>query len=196
MPMNTSKEHELFTKALSEVETHQKTLNEVYRSTVGLVNDIKNQSRKYMEQVSNIEEGLFDDDGDLDQQVQENINKLSKNIEQFNGEINDHCKRFNKEIVAMVEKLKEAIELYKEGKGSLTKLLESRKVLLYLDLSIRKFKSKINSLQLMNNALFSFSREMKSIQKDYKGNLVCVSTEMTEAIENCDKLILEIESNA
>lgn len=194
--MNTSKEHELFTKALSQVEVHQKSLNEVYRSTVGLVNDIKNRSRKYMEQISDIEEGLFEDDVNLDQQVQENIRKLTENIEQFNGEINDYCMRFNKEIHAMIEKLKDAISLYKEGKGSLTKLLEARKVLLYLDVSIRKFKNKINSLQLMNNALFSFSQDMKHIQEDYKCNLTSVSTEMTEAVEKCDELIQEIESNA
>ncbi|MEX2380323.1 MAG: hypothetical protein WD530_06250 [Vicingaceae bacterium] len=194
--MENSKEDELFAETLSHVEVHQKSLNEVYRATVGLVNDIKNRSRRYMEQVSDVEEGLFEDDGSLDQQVQENIDKLTKNIEQFNGEINDYCKRFNKEIRAMVEKLRNAIDLYKEGKGSLSKLLEARKVLLYLDVSIRKFKNKINSLQLMNNALFSFSQEMKHIQEDYKGNLVSVSTEMTEAIESCNELIQEIESNA
>lgn len=194
--MENSKEDELFMETLSHVEEHQKSLNEVYRATVGLVNDIKNRSRKYMEQVSDVEEGLFEDDGSLDQQVQENIDKLTKNIEQFNGEINEYCKRFNKEIRAMVKKLKNAIDLYKEGKGSLSKLLEARKVLLYLDVSIRKFKNKINSLQLMNNALFSFSQEMKHIQEDYKGNLISVSTEMTEAIESCNELIQEIESNA
>jgi len=149
-----------------------------------------------MEQVSDIEEGLFEDNENLDQQVEENIDNLSRDIHQFNEVILDHCNRFGKEIRAMVKKLKEAIKLYKEGKGSLTKLLEARKVLLYLDVSIRKFKNKINSLQLMNNALFSFSQEMKHIQEDYKVNLLSVSTEMTEAIECCNELILEIESNA
>lgn len=194
--MSISKEHELFTNALSQVKHHQEALNDVYRSTVGIVNDLKNRSRKYMEQVSDVEEGLLKDDEGIDKQVQENVKKLTMNIEKFNQEIDGYCKEFNKEIYAMNERLKEAISLYKEGKGSLTKLLEARKVLLYLDVSIRKFKNKINSLQLMNNALFSFSQEMKGIKKEYKHKLIGVSTEMTEAIESCHDLIKQIESNA
>lgn len=192
--MTEAKEDLNFNELLVSAEEHQKALNSVYKSTVNLVNDIKNRSRRYMQQVADIEEGLLDGQTQSVEEIQENINKLTQNIKKFNDSIGEHLDKFSEELCKMIESLNQAMDVHLEGKGSLTELLKVRRSLLYLDLIIRKFKNKIVSLQLMNNVLFSFSQEMKLIQDSYKSNLITINTEMTEALEQCDGLIHRIES--
>lgn len=192
--MTEAKENSNFNELLTRAEEHQKALNSVYKSTVNLVNEIKNRSRRYMQQVADIEEGLLDGQTQSEEETQENIEKLTRNIEKFNDSIGDHIDQFSEELCKMIKTLDQAMDLHLEGEGSLTELLKVRRTLLYLDLIIRKFKNKVVSLQLMNNALFSFSQEMKYIQDAYKSNLVTINTEMTEALEQCDGLIHRIES--
>lgn len=191
--MNQDRVNINFDQLLEKAEVHQKALNSVYKSTVQLVNEIKNRSRRYMLQVSDIEEGLVNDVKQSDESIEENIKKLALNIEKFNKSIGDYVSEFSDELCQMIEALNQAMDLHIEGKGSLTKLLKVRRTLLYLDLLIRKFKNKIVSLQLMNNALFSFSMEMKNIQDAYKSNLITINTEMTAALEHCDGIIQRIE---
>ena len=191
--MSSQKDEKDFDQLLEKAEVHQKALNSVYKSTVQLVNEIKNRSRRYMLQVSDIEEGLVDDVKQSDESIEENIKKLALNIEKFNKSIGDYVSEFSDELCQMIEALNQAMDLHLKGKGSLTKLLKVRRTLLYLDLLIRKFKNKIVSLQLMNNALFSFSMEMKNIKDAYKSNLITINTEMTAALEHCDGIIQRIE---
>lgn len=191
--MSLRKDEKDFNQLLEKAESHQQALNDVYKSTVKLVNEIKNRSRRYMHQVSDIEEGLVENSNQTDESIQENIKKLAQNIEKFNNSIGDYINEFSEELGQMIEALNQAMDLHINGKGSLNKLLKVRRTLLYLDLLIRKFKNKIVSLQLMNNALFSFSMEMKSIQDAYKSNLITINTEMTAALEHCDGIIQRIE---
>ena len=190
--MSEEKE-DVFNQNLARAREHQKALNKIYRSTIGLVNDIKNQSKKYMEQVADIDGGLEDDPKETEKIIQDNIGELSKNIEQFNSEIGEHCDNFNQEINEMIDHLKSAARAYSSKKGQLSEFLKVRRELLYLEALIRKFKNKILSLQLMNNVLFSFSQEMKHVKDAYKSNLVNVSSEMTEAKELCIEMVDEIE---
>jgi prefoldin subunit 5 len=146
-----------------------------------------------MEQVADIDSGLEEDPKETEKVIQDNIAKLSKNIDRFNREIGDYSDDFNREMHEMIDHLKAAAKLYDAEKGQLTDFLKVRRELMYLEALIRKFKSKIMSLQLMNNVLFSFSQEMKNVKDAYKSNLVNVSSEMTEAKDLCTDMIGDIE---
>lgn len=177
---------------IKDAQSAQQKLNELYRSSIGLVDSLKTRSYKYMNQVSDIEDGLLDPDNDL-KSMETNITALSKDIKQFNESIEKQIDGFSKEIRRLTKKYEEACDAYQGEKGELSTLLDARKRLLYLDIVIRKFRSKITSLQQMNNILFSFSEELKQIKKDYKRNLILVNSELANSLELCSETIKKIE---
>lgn len=181
-----------FVEQINEAKKAQLQLNKLYKSTINLIDRLKNRSRKYMNQVSNIEDGLLDPDEDL-KAMELNINALSSDIKAFNDSIEKQINGFSKEIKSLTRMYQEACKAYKGEKGELSTILEARKRLLYLDAVIRKFRLKINSLQQMNNILFSFSEELKRVKSDYKRNLIMVNSELAVSLDLCDETIRVIE---
>ena len=171
---------------------HQKTLNGIYKANVGLVNNIKTLSKYYMDQLADVDSGLEVEAGM--KKVNENLKELVAGITNFNQKIEKSCEDFTDEIEKLFDCYEQAAELYEAKEGELTNFLTTRRELLYLEVLINKFKLKINSLQLMNNALFSFSNEFKGVKDAYKSNLITISTVMQQASENCRNIILKIES--
>ncbi len=83
---------------------------------------------------------------------------------------------------------------YDAKEGELSSLLGVRKKMLFLILLVRKFKQKIVSLQLLNQALLSLSPEMSEAKLHFKSNLVFVNSSMSAAIEATEHLVNQIES--
>jgi len=181
-----------FTEQVDQAKEAQLQLNKLYKSTISLIDSLKNRSRKYMNQVSNIEDGLLDPENDL-KSMEENIKALSRDIKMFNESIEKQIMGFSREIKDLTKTYQEACNFYKGEKGELSTILEARKRLLYLDAVIRKFRHKINSLQQMNNILFSFSEELKKVKMDYKRNLILVNSELATSLELCYETIRKIE---
>jgi hypothetical protein len=184
---------DVFQQAINEAFKSQKKLSNIQKQTVGLINELKTRSKNYMEQVANIEDGLEEDPTETEAQIQENIEKLTANIKVFNREIGERSNRFGEELQKMIHQIEQALELYEGRSGELSSLLKCRRSLLFFDIFVRKFKSKIQSLQLMNNALFAFSQEMKGVKEAYRSNLINGSTLMTHALEECESIIHRIE---
>lgn len=191
--MTEPKEFDAFRKSFVVISKNQATLRIIYDETIGLVNDIAKRSKTYMLQISDIEDGLFNDEGDTKNTLTKNLKSLTSDIHQFNSKIGIARKSFNEAIYLMIEELKVAIMLVSEEKGNKNELKRARRVLRYLDALIRRFKVRINQLQLMNNILFIFSQEMKLIQDEYKQNLRTVNAEMSSALEQCDIIVKEID---
>jgi len=181
-----------FVDQINEAKRAQLQLNKLYKSTINLIDSLKNRSRKYMNQVSNIEDGLLEPDEDF-KAMEQNIKALGSDISEFNESIEKQINGFSKEIKALTKMYKDACLSYSGEKGELSAILEARKRLLYLDAVIRKFRHKINSLQQMNNILFSFSEELKRVKKDYKRNLILVNSELAISLEDCAETIRKIE---
>ncbi|MEQ8623983.1 MAG: hypothetical protein RJQ00_03980 [Vicingaceae bacterium] len=181
-----------FNHFIEKGKKHQKTLNEIYKANVGLVNNIKTLSKYYMDQLANVDSGLDVKEGM--KKVNENLKELVSGIANFNQKIEKSCEDFTDEIEKLFDSYDQAAELYQAKEGELTSFLTTRREILYLEALIIKFKLKINSLQLMNNALFSFSSEFKDVKDAYKSNLITISTVMQQASESCRNLILKIES--
>lgn len=181
-----------FVEQINEAKKAQLQLNQLYKSTANLIDSLKNRSRKYMNQVSNIEDGLLNPDEDM-KSMEKNIKALSQDIKAFNASIEQQINGFSKEIKELTKMYQDACKEYKGEKGELSTILEARKRLLYLDAVIRKFRLKINSLQQMNNILFSFSEELKKIKSEYKKNLILVNSELATSLDLCDETIREIE---
>ncbi|MEQ8909918.1 MAG: hypothetical protein RIC95_12035 [Vicingaceae bacterium] len=182
-----------FKTKLETARQHQKALNQIYKATVGLVNDLKNRSKKYMVQVADIDQGFSNSPEKDQEQIEKNVNQLTDNIKVFNAEIGERGNHFSTELSDYIEYIDQALALYKGEKGELSDLLRIRRELLFLEALLRKFKSKISSLQLMNNALFAFSQEMRGVKEAYRSNLINVSTLITQAMEDCQERIERIE---
>lgn len=183
-----------FHTRIAQSRKHQKALYAIYKSTIGLVNELKIRSKKYMGQVADIDQGFSNDLTSTQEQINKNVKKLTENIATFNLQIGEKSEEFSNELNAYLDHLDSAIKFYAGKEGELSDLLKSRRELLFLEALLRKFKIKINSLQLMNNALFSFSQEMKAVKDAYKSNLINVSTLITQALEECLSRIEKIEN--
>ena len=181
-----------FDHFIDKGKNHQQTLNSIYKANVGLVNTIKTLSKYYMNQLANVDSGL-DAEGGLNK-VNENLEQLVTGISNFNEQIGESCENFTDEIEKLIDTYELAAKKYNAKEGELTVFLTTRRELLYLEALIIKFKLKINSLQLMNNALFSFSAEFKDVKDSYKSNLITISTAMQQASEGCREIIKKIEN--
>lgn len=181
-----------FDHLIDKGKKHQQALRDIYEANVGLVNNIKTLSKYYMNQLANVDSGL-EADGGLEK-VDENLKQLISGISSFNDKIGDSCEDFTDEIEKLIDNYELAAKKYNAQAGQLSAFLSARKELLYLEALIIKFKMKVNSLQLMNNALFSFSTEFKDSKEAYKSNLITVSTAMQQAIESCREVIKKIEN--
>lgn len=192
--MSRTIDTDTFKQHLKEISQHQRTLMQIYSETIGLVDQVAFYSKSHMEQISDIEEGLFDTHDVSKEILQNNLSKLTENIKAFNAKINSARRRFNEAILKMIESLEVAIVLAESENKIKEELMQTRKVLMYLNALIRKFKAKIVQLQLMSNILFSISQEMRAIQDEYKTNLNCVNTEMAVAIEKCREIVKRIDA--
>lgn len=173
----------------------QSELFEVYKSSIGLINDLKNRSRKYMSLLSDIEGGSLGVKS-TDDNLKSNVVDLAASIDSFNSEIGVRCDDFSQIFDRMTKAYNGAIGRYDAAKDELSKLIETRKQLIFLRALIRKYKHKINSLQLMNNALLSLSNDLENAKDAYKSNLVQLSTVMTSAVEDADSLIEAIDEKS
>lgn len=180
-----------FEKTITEATEALGRLNKLYRKTIGLVDSLKSRSIKYMNQVSNIEDGL--ENATDEDTFQKNIDALTRDIREFNSVISKRSKEFSQEIQLIMQMYQDACDEYKGEKGEMSDLLNARKRLLYLDVVIRKFRSKISSLQQMNNVLFSFSEELRSVRKEYSDNLIMINSELALSMEKCGETIKKIE---
>ncbi|NOG58266.1 MAG: hypothetical protein HND54_11075 [Bacteroidetes bacterium] len=171
----------------------QLELFEVYKSSIGLINELKNRSKVYMNMLSDIEDGLLSSNNG-ENSIESNLARLTKNIQTFNEIIGDKSEAFTEIFDKMHQLYDQAISIFQGAEGELTKLIEARKQLLFLVALIRKYKYKINSLQLMNNALMSLSSDLDKAKDAYKSNLIQLSTAMTSAIEDVDDLVDKIEN--
>ncbi len=182
-----------FMDYIQQGSTCQSNLFEVYKNSIGLINDLKNRSKNYMTLLSDIEDGLMGNtDSDID--IDTNLIKLTNSINSFNLEIGEKCNSFVKYFDQMVEVYDKAISRYEAKEGQLTRLIETRKHILFLKALIRKYKFKISSLQLMNNALLTLSNDLEDAKDAYKSNLIQLSTAMTSAIEDAEELLESIDN--
>lgn len=182
-----------FHNHIEEAKEAQARLNDLYRNTIGLIDSLKNRSKKYMNQVSYIEDGLAGEKPNVET-MEQNIEALANDISEFNRVIRQTINNFGVEIEKIIENYSAICKLYQGDKGELSMLLNGRKRLLFLDIMIRKFRSKINSLQQMNNILFSFSKELKKTKEEYRQNLILVNSELANSLEYCTTILREIES--
>ena len=182
-----------FMDYIQQGSTCQSNLFEVYKNSIGLINDLKNRSKNYMTLLSDIEDGLMGNtDSDID--IDTNLIKLTNSINSFNLEIGEKCNSFVKYFDQMVEVYDKAISMYEAKEGQLTRLIEKRKQILFLKALIRKYKFKISRLQLMNNALLTLSNDLEDAKDAYKSNLIQLSTAMTSAIEDAEELLESIDN--
>lgn len=183
---------EIFEQTTRSGENYQAELFDIYKSSIGLINDLRKRSKQYMNLLSDIEGGLST--GGETENIESTLALLTKDIQSFNEIIGDKCDAFSKASEDMLLQYAEACNNYEAKEGQLSKLLEIRKQLLFILALIRKYKYKINSLQLMNNILFSLSADLKEAKDAYKSNLIYISTAMTYVIEQMEHRVLEIEN--
>lgn len=181
-----------FIAHLEKARDAQSRLNDLYRDTIGLIDSLKNRSKKFMNQIANIEDGLVEaaEEGKL---IDGNVNELTKDIAKFNEVIKPKVDKFKDEIDLIMDNINKALNHYEGEKGQLTGLLNARKRLLYLDITIRKIRAKVNSLQQMNNILFSFSEMFRHLKEEYKHNLSLVNTELAGTLEDCDNTLRKLD---
>jgi len=180
-----------FENKINEFNEHLIALKRIYKSQIGLINSLKEQSKNCMNQMSSFEDvGLG---SSQDTSLDKEIKTLSNGIETFNSEIGYSNIEFDAIIEKMISCLNIAIDNYSAEKGQMTKMLEVRKQMLYLDALIQKVKLKISSLLLMNNALLALSPEIIKLKDEYRSNLISINTSMLSADEECRKIIVKIE---
>lgn len=184
---------EPFKTALNSYHLSLDKLSQLQKKAVLKINELKLQSKIYMEQVADIDNGFNDFQASAKNSMQENIAKLTQNIIEFNLQIGQQQDDFSSAIANLLSDLDNLLAHYKGLEGELKELERCRKSLLFVELSIRKYKAKIQSLQLMNNALFSFSQEIQEAKAAYKSNLINVSTLLTQVLEDCHLKILELK---
>ena len=182
-----------FKEALKSSQLSLQQLSKLQKEAVLRINELKSQSKAYMEQVANLDDGFEDSAKGNQEAFDENIAKLTENIVLFNQQIGQQQEAFSSVISKLLDDLDELSKHYQGLKGEMTDLMKCRKSLLFVELSIRKYKAKIHSLQLMNNALFSFSQEIQEAKAAYKENLIKVSKLLSQAVEDCDIKIKELE---
>lgn len=182
-----------FQKNLDKAKESQVIINQLYRETIGLIDRLKIRSRQFMNQISDIEEGLSISDINEDS-LKNDVSELTEDIVEFNKVIAGRREHFSKEMSDILIAYQEASKLYFGEKGELSAILMARKRLLFLDLMIRKFRTKIDSLQQMNNILFAFSAELKNVKEEYKRNLSHLNAELAKSMEDCDELIRTLEN--
>lgn len=190
--MTNEAEEYSFSDFMQQGAVCQSELFEVYKSSIGLINDLKNRSRRYMALLSDIEGETLGVE-EADNNLESNLARLTTSINSFNIEIGDKSDSFTIIFSQMIVVYSKAINAYEVAEGQLTKMLETRKQVLFLKALIRKYKFKINSLQLMNNALLSLSDDLKDAKDAYRSNLIQLSTVMTSAIEDANHLVEEID---
>ena len=190
--MTNNSEEYSFTDFISQGSGCQSELFAIYKSSIGLINDLKNRSRKYMTILSDIE-GETLGVQETDNSLKSNLEKLTESINSFNEVIVDKCDSFTKIFNRMGTAYEEATLLYEAKEGQLSKLIEVRKQIIFLKALIKKYKYKITSLQLMNNALLSLSNDLEYAKAAYKSNLIKLNMAMTSAIEEADLLIEKID---
>lgn len=177
---------------IEEAKGSQSQINQIYRDTIGLIDSLKNRSKLFMSQISDIEDGLFENDNSAEA-IEKNVNALTQDIEEFNRVIKERNQNFANQIKDLMSNYQELPKLYKGDKGELSMVLDGRKRLLFLDLMIRRFRTKINSLQQMNNSLLSFSKDLSKVKEAYKKNLSMVNAELANSLELCDNAIRDLE---
>ncbi len=181
-----------FDQYMDHAKDAQARLNELYRDTIGLIDSLKNRSKKFMNQISDIEDGLTQDDDELD--LEENVAALSKDIDEFNRVINKKVLNFLHEIDVIVQNYQAACKVYSGNKGELSRVLNGRKRMLFLRITIRKIRAKVISLQQMNNILFSFSEMLKEVKVEYGKNLSLVNAEVAGSLEACETALKEMDN--
>ncbi len=165
-------------------------LPEIYRKNIGLINELKMRSKTFMDDISDIEEGVSLGDKNPDS----NLNLLLKNILSFNSSIQEQSKEFSSVFGSSIEYFQKAMEAYKEEERGLTKILEARKKLIFTEKILNKLIQKVNSLQHMNSILFSIPTLLKDQEMEYRYELRALHTTMVRAEDRCRWLIREIES--
>lgn len=184
---------EPFKAALNSYHLSLDQLSQLQKKAVLKINELKLQSKTYMEQVADIDHGFNDLQSSAENSMQENIARLTQNIVEFNLQIGQQQDDFSSAIANLLSDLDNLLKHYKELEGELKELERCSKSLLFVELSIRKYKAKIQSLQLMNNALFSFSQEIQEAKAACKSNLINVSTLLMQSLEDCHLKIHELK---
>lgn len=179
-----------FDKSLTLVFKNIKNLEPIYRDNIKLINLLKSQAKNYMKVLADLDSGFDSKSGP---EEEDDLKDLLNSIDRFNDLVDEQVNQFSREFDILKENFEKVVSCYSGDKGELSSLLKLRKQLLYFMMMLGKFKLRIKSLQLMNNALFTFSSEFKSIESAYKSNLIKVSTCMLEAEENGREVLKKIE---
>jgi hypothetical protein len=179
-----------------EIQLGRQNLEELdkrYRKTIDLMADLKNKSRQYMDQLSQVEGGLTEIQQDEGNQINRQANHIFELIDQFNEQVRNGQVDFSDKLAASLDHFARAVNKYSAAKGEFSDLLKVRRSVMYVDVLLRKMKNNIIGLQLMNNILFTFSSKLKEIQEEYRQNLIAVNAELNHSTRKCDKLIKKIE---
>lgn len=191
--MNPNETNLNFSEAISMGSNCQLKLFEVYKNSIGIINDLRASSKQQMLLLSDVDAGLKVEKSKTAKEA-DPLEKLVDSINEFNAVIGDLCDQFTDLIEEMTDYYQMAIDAYEAKEGQFSKLIEARKQLLFLNALVRKYKFKINNLQLMNNVLLSFSPSLENAKDAYKSNLIYISTAMTSALEQTEKTVQQIET--
>ena len=183
---------EFYTSILM-AKKHQNELRTMYKSIIRLLNDLRDQSKYQMTQISDIEDGLVESAIKIEFH-KKNIAALTQDIKEFNLKMKPIVLGFNTEYDQIFNAYKAAIAVYRHEDNERNNLEKAQQELVFLDQLLRRFREKIASLQQMNNVLFSFSEEFKKVKENYKENLSYVNASVSTAIDNNHKVIEEIQS--
>lgn len=165
-------------------------LPEIYKKNIGLINELKMRSKTFMDDISDIEEGVSLGD----RNPNSNFSLLLDNIKDFNKNIQEQSREFSNLFELSIGNLENAVSAFKMEERGLTKILEARKKLLFTEKILDKLKQKVNSLQHMNSILFSIPTLLKESERDYKNELKDLHSTMVRAEDKCRWLIREIEN--
>lgn len=180
-----------FDKYIKDSSKLLKDLYPVYKSNIEELYELKAQSKQYMNELSDIDAGL---NKEILKKQEESLHKLLDSIRTYNQFIDNQVNQFYKTFNDLRTKLRAVVNHYESEKGELTSVLDLRRQMLFLMILFRKYKTGIHNLQLMNNALFSFSEEFKQVNEVYKTNLVKAATVVLEAEEQVQSILYEMEA--
>ncbi len=182
---SSNKDFEITYKRGSDL---QKRLFEVYKSSIDVINQLKISSKKNMEMISNVEEDLGAKTG-----FDASIRDLHSLIDTFNENITDQIDEFYQALEKLMSCYEELIDFYEAEKGQTTKMIYVRKQINFILALIKKYRYKVNSLQLMGNSMLSHSDEFLESNQLYKSNLITLTSTLHSANNDLSKLLKLID---
>ena len=179
-----------FKKYLDNSSKLLKELYPIYKKNIEELYELKSRSIQCMDELADIDGGLGTS---LIKKQDENLEKLMDSIHAFNESIDRQINQFQSTFDRLKADIEVLILYCRTEKEGVSALMTLKKQLLFLVILLRKYKIGIRNLQLMNNALFTFSEEFGKVKATYRGNLAKASTIVIEAEDKIHWTLTEME---